>query len=91
MGRLDMGRLDMSRLNMGRLNMGRRTWAGRTGCPAFAGHDKKGSRSRRAAHAFPAKIFFTISIARRSKVIDASSVRNAACEVNVTFAICASG
>ena len=35
--------------------------------------------------------FFTISIARRSRVIEASSVRKAACEVSVTFSIFASG
>jgi hypothetical protein len=38
-----------------------------------------------------ALILFTISMARRSSVIEASGVRNAACALNVTFAMPASG
>ena len=41
--------------------------------------------------AFLATIARTMSIARRIKVIEASSVRNAACEVSVTFSMRASG
>ena len=51
----------------------------------------RGMTNKGCAYAFPAKMFFTISMARRSKVIDASSVRNAAWDVMVTFCMCASG
>ena len=52
---------------------------------------QRGQCAAEVRHADARATFFTISMARRSSVIEASSVRKAACADSVTLSSCASG